>query len=538
MNSSDRLSQGGNDGAIAMVWRIFSKLWASRNTPQPQPAIAVEAEVRVASHWMTVLRRAFDGLLKQHVSTRDLATTLVALSDAQLLDLDPAIRHDRYQTDRGGLELVTLSPISSIDDEREAQWFVAACDPNGFLRAKALQAFQDRPGNLALPIALIRCDDWVDEVRAAALDLLRHLLVSDQADLFVHLPLLLILRERQRFAQDVWPTLVEPFLLGPSRAQARWEMTTAKSSRLRMLAYSLIQRADPQRLHEAFLQAVADPDPVIARWGFTTGCEGAEISLVADIVQRASVHPTASVRTQALRMRAAHGLPGVLEAMEAALFDASRGARDAAGHFLRNNTSIDPSQRWREAISAGDSARARVALDSLAPIAKPGDIALLLPWLTHSAGQVRATALRALFVAQPPDLPTRVAQALADPSVAVVRTATKFLQRNAHLCTDKLFRDAYANAANAPTRAGIVRAAMLAGKWETLDLYLTWYLQTSDNEQRHLVSAIAVWSATDKSRFTPLPASMRTRLTELVEQIPRHGTQLPLESLAHAIAYA
>src|SRR3569623_3415453 len=358
----------------AMVWRIFSKLWPPRETPPPQAAGEDQAEHRVAAHWMSVLRQAWHALYKENVANRDLASRLCALKDAQLIELDPAIR-GRYRDDtswgRGqAIEVVSVTPHSSIDAEREAQWFVAACDADGFVRERALQAFLECPGKLALPVALIRCDDWVDAVRAAALRLLRHVLEIGEAGPFAHLDMLLLLRRRQRFAQETWSALLEPFLLDGSRGQARWDATRSKSSRVRLLAYSLIQRAEPQRLHGACLQALEDPDPLVARWGLATGSENADLAQLTELVQRGSTHPRASLRTQALRLRAALGLPGTREAMQAALFDVSRTARGAAVHFLRNDASVDPVQLWRDAVSAGDSKRTRVALDALAPVAK------------------------------------------------------------------------------------------------------------------------------------------------------------------------
>jgi hypothetical protein len=110
--------------------------------------------------------------------------------------------------------------------------FIRACSPDGFVREKALRDFVQYPGRLALAAALLRCDDWVPQVQARAIDLVTSLIVADDSSLFDFLELLLALQERERFSEAVWQPLIVPRMrqLSSTAVNACWSATTHASA--------------------------------------------------------------------------------------------------------------------------------------------------------------------------------------------------------------------------------------------------------------------------------------------------------------------
>ena len=138
---------------------------------------------------------------------------------------------------------------------------------NGYVREAALMAFGNHPDRLAFAAALIRCDDWVPQVQRAASRLLSRLLSSDSASLiFESLPLLVLLRQRMRIFQEIWPRQVEPLLCSARFRDSRWNATQSADSAARAYAYQLVFDADSERIREVLSQASSDGHPKISIW--------------------------------------------------------------------------------------------------------------------------------------------------------------------------------------------------------------------------------------------------------------------------------
>jgi len=102
-------------------------------------------------HWLEWLkeglRRTSPRTLEAHDS--DPVQTLRALSGRAPLHLDEALRNNSAL---GQTSPLSPSPRSNSGDRTlaDAYLFVAACNPNGFVRERALIAFDRYPGPLAL----------------------------------------------------------------------------------------------------------------------------------------------------------------------------------------------------------------------------------------------------------------------------------------------------------------------------------------------------------------------------------------------------
>jgi hypothetical protein len=502
------------------MWQLFPKSWFP-SQGRSASAIAVAAD-QFAAKWREYLVTALSEVLSRGDLTFDSAiVSLPSLKTEQLLAFDRAMRHRwRFHSD---IPIQGRPPsVTPLDDpiEGTAHLFTAACHGNGFIRERALLAFEYYLGRLALVAALIRCDDWVPAVQQAAVSLLIRLVESEFAALmFDELALLLRLKQRQRVSEQVWPAHIEPALRSPRFREARWRSTHSLAPEVRAFAYGLVLEAEPDRSEEVFRRASADLHPRVAIWALGNLNAHMTGAFSQELLRRAIQHKSAAVRAYALRRHAATKPGDLLGELESGIFDSSRGPRDAAAYLLDHLFQVSARESWREAIDSGDGGRLYIALMALSYEAEAEDTDRMVPFLGNSSARIRAIALRGLVRAKSARADESLLQSLSDPSGLVVRCALDLLSRDGQLLEKTELEKSYSKASNERVRRQLIRGARLLAKWDALEFLL------------HLVSSLDVVTAEEEidrwfrganRRFTALEAGTRARLKDFLEEIPLH----------------
>jgi hypothetical protein len=391
-----------------------------------------------------------------------------AMPAARLLAVDEKLRVPMYESRAYGTQAyATLQRFDRTPVETEPFLFVIGCDPIGQLRQQALRVFREHPGPLATALALIRAHDWVAQVRAEAMGLLRNLLARrGGADLFAVFDLVIALQQRQRVDADLW-AVVMPALRDPSLAAARWAATRRGSTASRLFAYALLAEIDADGLEAARREAIVDANPAIARWALS----GDDVPM--PVVLAGMSHPHASVRAQSLRAWVARAPEQAHGILLGALDDRSAAVRGVAAYWGKRLFGIDPVAHWRASLDADDES-APVALAALASLATADDAGRLRPWLAHARPALRALALRGYARTEPDDLPGTLCAALVDPSPRVARQALDLAARHPGVLNLDGLRDAIATATDASTLRRLRHASIHLGPWDRLELLLEW----------------------------------------------------------------
>lgn len=125
---------------------------------------------RLAAGDLSVAEYAYEILASGHRKLKPLAARALesALEKAGPKQIC-AIRLS-YAVRRSGHDLKSLLTDDMTESERFAAAVFASFDPNGYVREDAVKYLAGRKG--ALPYLLIRCGDWVPQVRGAALNAL------------------------------------------------------------------------------------------------------------------------------------------------------------------------------------------------------------------------------------------------------------------------------------------------------------------------------------------------------------------------------
>jgi hypothetical protein len=471
------------------------------------------------NQWRDLLPRTLAQVMgRETLSVEEAVTLLPTLDTAILLSFDRAMRrgwHSYYAeyASRGRAPNLTLL---SNPTEGAAFLFTAACQGNGFIRERAILAFEHYPGRLALVAALIRCDDWAPPVQRAAVTLLVRLAETHIGELlFEQLPLLLRLQRKQRVAEELWARHVEPVLRSPRFRNSRWHSTKSPDAAARTFAYRLILQADPDRSGEVFSNACADLHPQVALWGIGSVGQVLDPGRVEQLIRRAIRHRNSALRGAALRYYASLGTEKLREELGESIFDSSRGPRDAAAYLLESLFQLSARERWRQVIDAGLSKRLLVAVTAPSYIAESGDVERLEPFLGDPAARIRAAALRGLVRAKAFRCDKYLVRALGDQSALVVRHAMSLLSREGQLVEPAELEQAYARAQSEPIRRQLVRGARLLEKWEAIRFLLP-LLSTSDAPVAH--EEVNRWIQSANRRFVaPDPETRRAISQYLAE---------------------
>jgi hypothetical protein len=310
---------------------------------------------------------------------------------------------------------------------------IASLHWNGFVREAAVRALGWCEDGDELPFLLVRLNDWVAPVRAAALSAARARLTPARAADWVRaLPIVEKLAGRQRANHRGLIDAVAALLRTPEARPALLAGLASGPPKARLACFRMALETDAGALLEP---ALAGGDLVV-RW------EAARrLHLIGDGERRrALIARVVGDRASAVRSLALPLLVGEPEdwrrgQLERLGCDLSPSLRVAARKLLP----LDWAARYR--ILLGDPAGRRAALSGLGETGNEDDVWLVEPYLTDAATKVRAVALVATAALDVDSVELFVA-ALADPSRRVSRSAARVLRRRARAGLPELLRQA------------------------------------------------------------------------------------------------
>jgi hypothetical protein len=486
--------------------------------------------------WRVTLARAMTRVLGRPIDGDDAPRRLERVSAAALRAIDPVIRAECAAMFRPRATPAMRMPPSRPLRDIEAFLFLHACDANGYVREQALEMFRGYHGSLAMATALLRCADWVEPVRNAAVDLLSDLLAHGYGDrLFSQLDLVLPLRGRRRMAERAWPELLEPVLRDPRYTAMRLNAAHSRVAEVRLFALELAGEVDPGSLSTALANAAQDDDMRVALWAVRAAPSTNVARRTLDLALK---HPQPAVRAEALRRWTALDLPDLRATLERFVFDAAREPRNVARFLLRERYGADAAALWRAALDASDATRQAIALDAMRDHATDDDMERLRPWLRHPRASSRMAALDALARISASDLSEHLASALRDSRRRVVRNAIHCCRIARHALSFETLRDAYADAATVDTRHALTEAVSLAGKWEALELLLDWFAQSGPVLAPTLQKSLDRWSHGATQRYAKLDENRKARLIAALERARERHPAFAIADIVSALRFA
>lgn len=440
---------------------------------------------------------------------------LQTLSPRGLFNLDERRRSWWAPNDDGLLARLQACPDAPVEVQTVAL-FLAGSDGNGHTREAALRMMPSVPSHLTLSCALLRCNDWVAEVRVVAQEVVMSLLAQCPVhDVLTAWPIAVRLRDTQRVQRDWLEGSLYAWLSLPSAQAVLEGLLGHPDARTRLAAYAVALQIHPD-LAELRAHALLDGDPHVSHLALDHLLEHGEPAQVEAQCALALSAPSSRVRGAALRALVEREVPGLDAYIEAAAFDRSRSVRRLAAWLLQQRQATPAITLWRDELRHRTRGRWRQALEALGDYAEAGDAPALRSLLPQVSARHRRNCLRGWLRAEDGASLDWLRAALEEQgrTVSTLRARATALWA-AELDPVRLMAFCH-DGPSTVAQAGLLNQLIRLPLWQHLDLLLDAVPQRTDEQAWHL-RLVENWLRVSQ-HYSPLGAPRRQALTSRLEE--------------------
>jgi HEAT repeat protein len=304
---------------------------------------------------------------------------------------------------------------------------LASFHHSGYVREAAVRELAAQLTGKELPFLLIRLNDWVSQVRDAAVQAVSTRIEPPYAVHFLaNIRLVLRLRAcgrvEKQFVDDVCSLLKRPECKEVLQAG-----TASKDRTIRRISFKLAAEADPSTRSSIIRTVMTDPDAVVRSWAvrhFLPDVTADELPSVIEPMLNDRFMP---VRRDALWAVATRRPDLAAEPLRRALLDSHTSMRETARQFLPVAGIPDARVFYVEAAERGNNAQRFAALCGLGETGKASDVPLLSPGLRASQPRLRRAAVYAMGKLDADGCISKLTEFLSDAMPSVSREALKAL---------------------------------------------------------------------------------------------------------------
>lgn len=445
-------------------------------------------------------------------AAQTLAEVLAGLNADGLVAMDLRMRETtsvEWSMDWRALRLEDLFARDLSPEECRAVLVFSTFHPNGYIREQAVAALGT--DSQVLPAVLLRCNDWVAQVRQAALESLKCLLESaDGAEIAAALPILEKLRRSSRCQlDDILPLFFRAFQRDPELLPLGLE---SGDVRARRLCISLLPDLENVDIHALTERVKREPDPFLRKLLYQTllelGVDGMELS------RRFLGDKYPPNRVLALAYLAEHGAEDLFRQAVALLMDRSGRVREAARDIVvQTDKDFDLRQFYRERLRD----RPAVAILGLGETGNRGDCLAIADFLSHPQPAVVRAAMTALMGLDPEGWTGAVTEQLATDQPGVVKTATLLLGKHRSFDPYRVFAIQQASQVE-NTKLKCAVLLFRTGKWDRLTYALTLLGGGYEKLDQACRLELMAWIHTYNRSYATLGEEQRRRVLALLDE--------------------
>lgn len=433
---------------------------------------------------------------------------------AELLEMDDKWRRSVWYAapgDRGwwGLTPVELSRFETLGAAGTAVIGMASFHPNGFVREAAVAHLDLLADGRELPFLLIRLNDWVPIVADRARAAVGRRIGAGYAHAFLaHLPILLRLGIATRRHHGGVLDQVYALLRSPEGRSARDEGLGSSDTETRRVVFRLAREAERGESAELLARALDDPDTLIRLQAVADARRRRDAAALAPLLPRIIADPFPHVRREGLAAAAEH-LPDRVDAwLGAALLDRNVVVREVARFFLQRRAAMtDFVAFYRDRVRGDAPARElAAAVAGVGETGGPGDVDVILPYLSHERAAVRRAAVRAIGTLDFDRHVAQIAGMLRDDAPSVSHAARDILRPRATVVGASSLLEIFRVASHIHSRLDALSVAAGLGKWESLPVLIEGTTATSERVRLLAREYLAAWIARQNRQFVrPTP---------------------------------
>jgi len=378
------------------------------------------------------------------VLARGAAGTLEELFAGSRVDdficLERNIRYSLSCWYRGGpwreVQRSEVQRLATRSDHPTATYGLLTMHWNGHVREEALRGLTTADPRAAAPFVLLRLNDWVEEVRRAAKEIVTSWLERfELLPLALNLPLVVRLRGRVRARHEGLVEEIEQRLLEEEPTSALKAACRSRDRTVCREAFALALGSMSQSCGWVIDEGLRCSDPVI-RLRTLRRIVAADGDVTVDVsrLRRALDDPFMPVRREALQALLDDSPELGRKALEDAVLDWHPAIRYTARWRLFRDGEKDFAARYRDILRAPPSRNTLfAAVAGLGEVGSLEDLEAIRPFLEHPAAKIRAAAVRSAGKLSPTSETAFLVERLLDQSPKVSREAGRALRDRAHL---------------------------------------------------------------------------------------------------------
>jgi hypothetical protein len=414
--------------------------------------------------------------------------------------------------------LQAVLPSRPVPEPLLGELLLRSESSSGFVRERATLQLGEFGDPLALPSLIVRANDWVPEVRVAAMASLSNLAVPSNARAFVIcLPLFYWLRHCRRAEHAPLIARIETFVCQPDNAVHVLEGIESSVTGVARACLLLALEHRLGALMALVRVGLNHPDTVVRM---------RVAPLIADlhgndrhvVLAAALQSRTVAIRRAALRLLLSeHAAIDYVQY----LFDRHTAVRQLVAAQLAR-AGFNVGSAYRNTLTSEASPRRRaIALWGLGEHGRADDAGLITRYLSDASATLRRHALTALARRSDGGIRTAVLDALADADAAVVRHAVRIasrerLQFDAHELQAILYR-----ADGERVLASLLNAHRVSNKWERV-IFLLAMRKHGPSGLERFGEAVWHWNAHYNRSFVQLSAAQIAALRDVLRDQPPH----------------
>ena len=466
---------------------------------------------------------------------------IVRLSASDLFILDEQTRLRNYAYPEivgwGTIQPEDIAGLEYLQSYQADVLGVSSFHNNGFIREKAVKELGSIWNGKELPFLLIRFNDWVLTVRAAAFAAVSARLKPAYASSFVdHLPLVMQLSNRNRIDQTPMVNSIKKLLQAESSHTALLHGLTSQNSFVRRTCFQIALEANTKDLMEIIELGSKNKDNLIRFRCIKKVETFGENEKVDHLLGKFRSDSYMPIRREALRFIAEKYPQHASEELRKSLLDSHWLIRYEARYQITKINPMDFAVFYRTSLAQENTIYS--AICGLEEVGIASDETLIKPYVTHPLAKIRRASIRALAKFNSKAYTDLFMLTLRDPSASVSREAVKALQLNRHLLNPQRLWDHLEKTSQAHVKTNLLSLIAHLPKWEGIS-----YLIKAAASKDKIISTIAcqkikLWQFQYNASFifptAPQKANLLMVLDEYGDRLDvdlRRGIEAIIESI-------
>lgn len=424
-----------------------------------------------------------------------------------------------------------LSPSMS-EDEKLSILGLCSSHPNGYFREKALHELNSFSSGEELSYLILRCNDWVREVRETAKKYLENRLTIKYVDHLVqNLPLIFQLRDAER---DNHSELFEKVVMLLSQKESLPSIdqgTKSEISKIRYFCYKVIIYSNMfnKEMLVNYLKAEREPHSRLLLFN----------EIINDISQDEFIEYYSILKKDKFPMIRAKVLERYYSfypdqstgELEKALVDKSGAIRSIARFLLKKQNITNFAPYYEEFIKQNSNVNLRGAILGLVEVGNFEHVELILPFLKDNRVGIVKAAIRGIMMIDADKYKDKFIEMLNHEHRGVSKEAMRCLLPTSYANKKDILYRIYNQSYYEHTKYNVAIILCSLPKWESIRYIIEFYVNKTDSDIYNLGrSQFTNWLANFNRTFD---APSRTQVEAIKKILEQCGSELEKSEKRH-----